>query len=66
MNSCECVSCTERYVGCHSECDKYKKYRSDLDERTENTKKMKRSMYGEYEVFKREQSYKGQKKKGKR
>lgn len=27
-----CKGCTSRYVGCHSECDKYIEFRKALDE----------------------------------
>ena len=27
-----CKDCSDRVVGCHSSCDKYKQYRSELDE----------------------------------
>lgn len=26
-----CKDCPERFVGCHSSCEKYKQYRSELD-----------------------------------
>lgn len=31
MNNKCCYQCGERYVGCHAKCDKYKKYRQELD-----------------------------------
>lgn len=30
---CKCKECTERYVGCHSSCEHYKKYREYLAEK---------------------------------
>lgn len=27
-----CFNCTERHIGCHSECEKYKEYRKIRDE----------------------------------
>lgn len=27
-----CMGCEERHVGCHSECDKYRQFRADIDE----------------------------------
>ena len=27
---CECKDCTERHVGCHATCEKYKAFREDL------------------------------------
>lgn len=36
-----CVNCQERYVGCHSVCDKYKEYRKKLDEFNEAVRKSK-------------------------
>ena len=26
-----CKDCTERYIGCHSDCDRYNKEKSDID-----------------------------------
>lgn len=31
----ECKGCTKRYVGCHSECEDYLKFRRELDEKNE-------------------------------
>lgn len=28
-----CKDCTERYLGCHSECDRYKEYREGINNR---------------------------------
>ena len=27
-----CMNCEDRHVGCHSECEKYKQFRADIDE----------------------------------
>lgn len=27
-----CKDCPERFIGCHSSCERYKQYRSELDE----------------------------------
>ena len=27
-----CYGCEDRHVGCHAECEKYRAWRSDLDE----------------------------------
>ena len=35
---CACKDCTERYVGCHSDCDKYK----DFLKRNEKIKQKKK------------------------
>ncbi len=32
MPDCPCQGCTERYSGCHSECDRYKLFRVELDD----------------------------------
>ena len=29
-----CKGCTERYQGCHSNCEKYKAFRKEIDEAT--------------------------------
>lgn len=28
-----CKGCTERHVGCHAKCEKYKAYKADCDKR---------------------------------
>ena len=35
----KCKTCNERYVGCHSECESYKKFRKELDEMNETVRK---------------------------
>jgi hypothetical protein len=30
-----CIDCTKRYVGCHSKCEDYLKFRRELDEKNE-------------------------------
>lgn len=32
-NKFACRGCTERYVGCHAECEKYKTAKAELDNR---------------------------------
>lgn len=32
MTNAPCKDCTDRIVGCHSTCEKYKLFRSDLDD----------------------------------
>ena len=27
-----CRKCTDRYISCHGKCDKYRKYKKDLEE----------------------------------
>lgn len=34
-----CKDCKDRSVGCHGTCEKYKEYRSNLDDRKETIKK---------------------------
>jgi hypothetical protein len=36
---CGCKGCTERYLGCHDKCEKYKNYRKELDEKNANRAK---------------------------
>lgn len=31
MNDAPCKGCRDRHQDCHSECEKYKEYRADLD-----------------------------------
>ncbi len=40
--NCACFNCTERQLGCHDTCPKYKEFRKNKDfERAERLKKMK-------------------------
>lgn len=50
-----CLGCTERYVGCHSECDKYRAYKEEMTEfaDTVNKNRKKYSGYMEYVHSKR-------------
>ena len=32
MIASPCKDCPERFIGCHSSCEKYRQYRSELDE----------------------------------
>lgn len=48
-----CYKCENRYVGCHSKCEKYKEYRKALDvinirrkEIKDNDRLMRRCKYG--------------------
>ena len=36
-----CFKCTERRVGCHSKCDRYKKYRTEYDKLNDKEKREK-------------------------
>lgn len=33
-----CKDCSDRHVGCHGDCEKYKAYRSDLESKHEHEK----------------------------
>lgn len=41
MSYAPCINCCDREVGCHSKCDKYKKFRSDLDEKNRISRAIK-------------------------
>lgn len=41
MSYAPCIDCCDREVGCHSKCDRYKKFRSDLDEKNRINKERK-------------------------
>ena len=41
MGYAPCINCCDREVGCHSKCEKYKKFRSDLDEKNRINKERK-------------------------
>ena len=38
-----CYGCTDRNVGCHSTCEKYKELKAKIDERNENIRNMKQA-----------------------
>lgn len=43
--TCPCKGCDSRYVGCHSKCDPYKDFKSELDDisakrKAENAKRL--------------------------
>lgn len=46
-----CQNCTERYVGCHSECEDYKSYRDDLDKKNALSRQQKQN-YRDWKEFK--------------
>lgn len=31
LNKCKCIDCTRRHVGCHSRCEDYKKWKTEVD-----------------------------------
>ena len=33
-----CKDCEDRHEGCHTECDKYKEYKAELDKRKEEAR----------------------------
>ena len=37
----ECLKCTKRYVGCHSNCETYKTFRTKLDKLKETKQQSK-------------------------
>lgn len=41
-----CKDCKERYVGCHSHCEKYLEFRKQLDEYNQKEKEEKK-LYGD-------------------
>lgn len=45
MIKCECKGCTERTVGCHSTCEKYKRFKEQNDEIREKKIKAKSEEY---------------------
>ena len=38
-----CKGCAERYIGCHSDCEKYAVYRKLFDERAEEKRRARES-----------------------
>lgn len=41
MKSSPCKDCSDRYVGCHSKCDRYKAWSEAHERELEQTKKAK-------------------------
>ena len=52
MSQGGCKDCTDRHVGCHSECETYKMYRSELDKQNAEraARKAKQRDWREYKV----------------
>jgi hypothetical protein len=44
-NAKTCKDCTKRTVGCHSHCEIYKAFRTELDKRNELIRKNKEAYY---------------------
>lgn len=38
---CPCKGCNDRFVGCHSNCDRYAQYKNDLNNRNKNIREQK-------------------------
>lgn len=45
-----CKDCAERYVGCHSGCEKYKDFRQELDKQRTHINKAKEEQRNKYRV----------------
>ena len=43
-NTHNCKGCTHRFVGCHSFCEDYKRFREELDKHNENIRNMKKGI----------------------
>lgn len=52
-----CKDCTERYVGCHSECEKYQAYLDELYDMREKIRKGKMDER-EFKSYKKRKDYK--------
>lgn len=59
-----CYKCTKRSAACHSLCEDYKEYRSEVDENNQKIKSV-RDHELSYSNYKREIIYKMRKKYGK-
>ena len=47
----QCLGCTDRYVGCHSDCEKYKAYKEEMT-KFEDTVNKRRKKYSGYVSYK--------------
>lgn len=45
MRPCPCKGCADRYLGCHGECNKYKNWTANKDDKVA---KLEDRMYKEY------------------
>lgn len=61
MNS-KCKGCTERYSGCHTQCEDYKEYIKGLEEKKQIIKAAK-SKDKEYRLHKKQQTMKAMRRK---
>jgi hypothetical protein len=50
-----CYKCSDRSVGCHAECEKYKKYRTEVEAIQEQYHNAHNIAYTEYKKTKRDQ-----------
>lgn len=48
LKESKCIYCTERYIGCHSHCEDYKKWKAESDEANKAVREAKANIGHEY------------------
>lgn len=48
MTENSCIGCLERKVGCHSKCEKYKKWKEEYEKVKAQAKKNEKKIYDYY------------------
>ena len=51
MGYAPCKNCEKRYVGCHSKCDEYKRFKDEHDYAKNNQQAFYRSYYPDQRFF---------------
>ena len=54
MNS-PCYNCDEKYIGCHDSCEKYREYKSNIDEINQAKRE-----YNDFRLYKKDVIYKAE------
>lgn len=42
LKECKCINCTRRDIGCHSRCEDYKKWKTEVDKVRKAMRKLRR------------------------
>ncbi len=48
LKDSKCIYCTERHIGCHSQCEDYKKWKAEVDEVSKAMREAKATVGHEY------------------
>lgn len=51
--SMSCKGCTKRYIGCHAECEDYKKFRAEKDEKNAERYRRRKANQDRYAIMRK-------------